>query len=167
MLTITFSPKKCNPKFHVVRSVKVPPESCLRQVDREIGFYITHNGLSVMPGERPDAFQVRHCEAWIKRFARPRETVNFGIVSYGLKHLVEVWPFEGEIWPGRGYCTNGSFIEAALNLGYKFVSVGGEQSPNACFNMRFRRSRKYDNVYGREIFLPWDDPYLPFHEKAR
>jgi len=139
-------------------SVQVPLESCVRKMDRDIRYFITHNGLSVLPGERPDSFQVAHCEAWIRRFARSRKSINPDISSYGLKHIVEAWPFEGETWPGRGYCTNGSFIEAALNLGYKFLPVGSETSPNCCFNMRFNKNRKWrERVYEHKVYLPFGE----------
>lgn len=162
MINITTSPKISKYSFCTIQAVHVPLDACIRKMDRELDFFITHNGLSVSPGERPDPFQVRHCEAWLRIFARPRKSINFDISSYGLKHLVEVWPFEGEVWPGDGYCSNGSLIEAALNLGFKFIPIGNERSPNACFNIRLnrnrnRREREYERVCGREVYLPFDD----------
>lgn len=159
MNIISQFPKTQQHSFRIIQAVKVPPEACVRKLDRDIGFFLTHDGLRVLPGERPDPFQVAHCTAWIQKFARPRKSINFDITSYGLKHLVEVWPFEDAVWPDtRGYCSNGALILAALNLGYKFASVGNETSPNCCFNMRFNRNRKWhERIYGREVYLPFDD----------
>lgn len=156
MSNILTSPKISKYSFRIIQAVKVPSGSAFRKMDEDLRFFITHNGIEMLPGERPDAYQVRHCEEWIKRFARPRKTINLDISGYGLKHVVEQWSFEGEVWPGRGYCTNGSFIEAALNLGYKFLPAGWGRNPNAYFNMRLKKYRKSRYDY-RFSYVPWDD----------
>jgi len=124
------------------------------------GDYITATGISVVPGDPPDPFQVKHCEAWIRRFARPQKSINHSITSYSLKHVAENWSYEGIVWPDiRGYCTNGTFIRAAVNLGYRYLPAGSGKNPNVYFNMHFlkiRRSRHQILDY-RFSFLPWDD----------
>lgn len=79
-------------------------------------------------GKPPEEGQVRLCMEWLKRFARPRKTVNYRIGSYGLKHCVEGW--DGD------YVSNGAFIEAAYRLGFEIIQ-GGPLSPNAGFRLSF------------------------------
>ena len=139
----------------IAQSTQVPPGSNIRKMDTRD--YITANGISVIPGEPPDPFQVEHCEAWIKRFARPRKSINFEAFSYVLKHVVESWFYMDTVWPDpRGYVTNGAFIQAALNLGYKYLPAGHGKNPNCYFNMSFKKSRKsrYDYRYS---YSPWVD----------
>lgn len=76
----------------------------------------------------PDEDQVALCMEWLRRFARPRITVNRQHSSYGLKHCVECWCNE--------YVTNGAFIEAVRRLGYEVIPIG-LNSPNAIFRLSF------------------------------
>lgn len=135
--------------------VQVPPGANVRKMDA--GDFITDNGISVLPGEPPDPFQVVHCEEWIKRFGRPRKSINFRAHSYTLKHVAENWSYDGAVWPDpRGYVTNGAFILAALNLGYKYLPAGHGKNPNCYFNMAFKKTKKKWQDY-RYSYLPWDD----------
>ncbi len=145
---------KCQ-TWQVIESPQVPMGATIRKIDRDAAFFITPNGISIRPGESPNPVEVVHCEVWIKRFARPRKSINFEAHSYTLKHVAENWIYDGAVWPDpRGYCSNGAFILAAVNLGYKLLPVGNETSPNVCFNMAFKKSRKYTVDY-RLSYLPW------------
>lgn len=78
------------------------------------------------------------CEKWINQYCKHRKTINIKITSYGLKHAVERWsiPLTGE----RIYILNSAFIQAAINLGYKYENSalpGYQLTPNAMFNMSF------------------------------
>lgn len=59
----------------------------------------------------PVACEIAGAEAWIKERCWPRKTWNPDWSSYGLKHIMEE---ENGL-----YVTNGAFIQAAINLGYK------------------------------------------------
>lgn len=142
------------------QAAQVPASATVRKMDREIKHFVTDRGLSVSPGAAPNPAEVAHCEAWIKRFARPRKSINPDAHSYMLKHVCENWPHEGVIWPNPGgYCSNGAFIQAAVNLGYKILHVGRETSPNVCFNMSLRKRplRRNELPNYLYLYLPWDD----------
>lgn len=62
----------------------------------------------------PEEDQVLLCMEWLRRFAKPRKTVNYARSSYGLKHCVEDWCGE--------YVSNGAFIEAARRLGFEVIT---------------------------------------------
>jgi len=72
--------------------------------------------------------EVDSCKEWIKRWVYPRKTINTKRGSYNLKGLVEK---EMSI-----YISNGAFIKAAIEMGYKFKETSRE-SKNAYFNMSF------------------------------
>jgi hypothetical protein len=61
---------------------------------------------------------------WLTPIAKIK-TINLGLGSYGLKHIVE---------DQYGYISNGAFIVAAIHAGFKFDVYG----PNAWFNMSKR-----------------------------
>ncbi len=99
-----------------------PIEICPDEVDLE--------GVGGVGGEPPPRYQVESAKTWIKVHARPVARMNYARDSYGLKHLAE-----------RGcdahacletYVSNGAFILAALELGYRAIRSGG---CNAVFNM--------------------------------
>ena len=83
--------------------------------------------------DTPDKEGVKLCENWIEEFAYPRKTFNRTRSSYGLKHVVEDF--------FQFYITNGEFIQAAINQGYRFIRQGN--SPNAFFNMSFPPPKRY------------------------
>jgi len=76
-----------------------------------------------------DPAQVKVCERWLREFATPQNEFNYRRTSYGLKHTVEGW--------ARQYVTNGAFMQAAVNLGYRYRQV---TKYNASFNMRVRKT---------------------------
>lgn len=86
---------------------------------------VTVFGFADEEGEKPARSEVELCEKWIKEFARARKTINCSSNSYSLKHTVERW--------SGTYISNGAFIQAALNLGYRYKRF----RPNAIFNMSF------------------------------
>jgi len=79
--------------------------------------------------------EIATCAEWLKRINQI-ETINKRHTSYGYKHSVERWrrspTSTGESTPS--YVANGSFIAAAVGLGFKFMQFG----PNACFNFSER-----------------------------
>ncbi len=85
------------------------------------------------PDESPSPVHVAICRAWIELNCAPRKSINTRHSSYGLKHVVEV---DSRGPQGYEYVTNGAFIQAALDLGYKAVRCH-YSSPNAHFNMSF------------------------------
>lgn len=90
------------------------------------------SSLGFKDGPEVDSEQVKTCEEWIKNNARKRETMNKDRTSYGLKHDVER--------DTGKYVTNGAFIQAAINLGYKAKPLANN-SPNAEFNMGFAKKK--------------------------
>jgi hypothetical protein len=73
----------------------------------------------------PSQEQIELCKSWISNNCKPRKTINRTAHSYGLKHDVE-----RDV--GK-YISNGAFIRAAIELGYKYKV----KSPNALFAMTF------------------------------
>lgn len=77
--------------------------------------------------------EVAACADWIKE-QRPIKSLNRRHSSYGYKHKVERWI------RGRGghlYVANGSFIAAAIGMGFKF-QLSHPGSPNCFFNFSER-----------------------------
>lgn len=70
--------------------------------------------------------QVDFCKSWLKEWVVEQNNINTKRGSYGLKHLVEN-SLSNE------YISNGAFIQAAIELGYKYERDG----KNAYFNMSF------------------------------
>jgi hypothetical protein len=107
--------------------------------------YITADGLSDAPGEEPAGENVEICINWLEEFAEPRE--GFGTrSSYALKHDVEEWAGE--------YVSNGSFIQAAHQLGYDVKRLG--DGPNAVFNISVD-PRGLRAMLGRDDFVGCSD----------
>lgn len=71
--------------------------------------------------------QVAFCKDWISTWLMPRKTINTMRGSYVLKHMVEK--------DKSTYITNGAFIKAAIELGYKYKQNG----KNAYFNVSFKK----------------------------
>lgn len=67
--------------------------------------------------------EVELCKAWIKNNMKPRKTINKRISPYNLKEKVEKHLSElkdkGE-YSGSYYVSNGAFIKAAIDLGFKY-----------------------------------------------
>lgn len=121
-----------------------------------MNLYINDAGLSDTEKDKPSENEIKHCEAWIKRFARPSKAINQRAFSYSLKHVVEKWHYNGTTWhdPG-GYVSNGAFIQAAVNLCYRYKRDGS--GPNAFFNMKFKKNRDW---------YDWQNPYLPWSDES-
>jgi hypothetical protein len=80
--------------------------------------------------DRADLFyelwMIGRCADWMRANVTARKAINHNRSSYGLKHDVER--------ASGAYVTNGSFIAAAIGLGFKFRTRG----PNAYFNFSIR-----------------------------
>ena len=72
----------------------------------------------------PITREIAEAEDWIRERCWPRKTWNPLASSYGLKHIMEE---ETGI-----YVTNGAFIQAAINSGYKIELI---HEPNVSINM--------------------------------
>ncbi len=105
---------------------------------------VINNGLYVSPGQnglsydqekgtKPTKENVEACRKCIREWIDERRTINKNHNSYGLKHFVEEMH--------EGHISNGAFIQAALDEGYK-IKPCGPNSPNAYFNMSFVRIEK-------------------------
>lgn len=72
-----------------------------------------------------DPIQIDLCKEWIIKWATKQKNINEKKGSYSLKHLVED--------DSNKYISNGAFIKAGIDLGYKYKIEG----KNAYFNMSF------------------------------
>ncbi len=77
-----------------------------------------------------DESQIDLCKRWISTFIEPRKTLNDKTYSYGMKHIAEDW--------AGSYVSNGAFIAAAIDLGYRYKQAQGKKNPNAIFNMSLK-----------------------------
>lgn len=74
--------------------------------------------------------QVALCKDWIKEYITPLKALNKARSSYNLKHQVE---------DACGtYISNGAYIKAAIELGYKYERTR-EESKNAYLNYRLQK----------------------------
>ena len=80
-------------------------------------------------GEAINEEQVKLCEEWIEKHCKPVKRVNNSYSSYYYKHVVEK--------EADTYISNGAFIQAAINKGYKPLRYDS-RSPNATFNFSTR-----------------------------
>lgn len=80
-----------------------------------------------------DKKQVELCREWIRKYTKPRKTINRKTSSYGLKHRVERWCKEQKSY---AYIGNGAFVAAALLEGYRAEAP----SINVFFDMHFKKS---------------------------
>lgn len=85
--------------------------------------------------------EIAACADWIKRQTRIK-TFNTHSTSYSYKHSVERW-FRGRPGP-YVYVANGSFIAAALGLGFP-LKPSSPSSPNAYFQFSRRGVRTLDD----------------------
>ena len=118
---------------------------------------ITDYGIGGHPWDKdpvsPPPDQVTICKEWIEEWIDRQDRINSQYHSYGLKHAVAA--AKGQ------YVSNGAFIQAAIELDYRHRQCEGQNSPNACFNMSFRRLKKYlVSQLGQEAkTLPLDDSF--------
>jgi len=108
------------------------------------GYFISANGIVYTKSgfEPPSSVEVGLCREWITLFGYPRATFNRKIGSYWLKHAVEHWAGE--------YVSNGAFIKAALDLGYRVSPIS--DSPNAYFNITLPKDKYSMLDFGDEGF---------------
>lgn len=78
--------------------------------------------------------------AWIRQWAEARRTLNPRAHSYALKRAVEQW--------AGCAISNGAFIRAALDLGFRFRRAT-PRSSNAVFNMGSTRWRRFRRLVER------------------
>jgi hypothetical protein len=102
-------------------------------------------GMPTKPTFAPNEKEIKLCMDWIKEMISPRKTINTKYSSYYLKHKVEDWlakkPENNGFKNENTYVSNGAFIQAAINLGYKYKQ-GCDCSLNANFNMSFKKIAK-------------------------
>lgn len=79
--------------------------------------------------KKPNKEQIELCAGWIRKFGKKQKNANFDYSSYGLKHKVEKWC--------GIYVTNGAFIKAAIDLGYKYFFDNGVVT-NPVFNINLK-----------------------------
>jgi hypothetical protein len=109
--------------------IKAPNGDIEHVCEYSIGYYTLPPSYGMSPNyhygecKPPEQEQVELCKNWITKNCKPRKTINHNHSSYGLKHDVE--RDVGE------YISNGAFIRAAIELGYKYKV----KSPNAWFAM--------------------------------
>lgn len=130
----------------LVKTTKAEAQELVeRALEREP--LVTHFGMGVFDGggweQRPceeldreqaalrkALLEVAACADWIKE-QRSIKTLNRRHTSYGYKHRVEKWI--GDRGGPHLYIANGSFIAAAIGLGFDFRPAH-PRSPNCYFN---------------------------------
>jgi hypothetical protein len=101
-------------------------------------YWIANTGLVLRSKCEQDGFvaperdQVEYCKLWIKECCRRQRVFNRDAGSYSLKVCVENKAREEK--REDTYISNGAFIQAAVELGYKVKAH--KDSPNAIFNMK-------------------------------
>lgn len=88
-----------------------------------------------------------------------RKTVNFTRTSYGLKHRVEHY-MKNLPDVEDYYVANGSFICAAIHMGFIFAPAKAPGSPNVCFNISDRSP-----IFEWEKLLARASRGAPYNEK--
>lgn len=89
--------------------------------------------LYVSASGAPDPAEIERAKDWIRRYGRQRQSFNRRYTSYNLKHCAERWIKATGLRYGGMYVSNGAFIQAALDLGYRAEPVGN--LGDALFNM--------------------------------
>lgn len=96
--------------------------------------------------------------------AEKRKTINYGRTSYGLKHRVEHY-MKNRPDVENYYVANGSFICAAVHMGFKFVPASAG-SPNVCLNISERSPIfEWEKLLARARNLPQARDKLSHMEK--
>lgn len=100
---------------------------------------ITAYGIAGHPWDKdpvpPAPVEIAICKDWIAEWIDRQDKINPQYQSYALKHAVEA--------AKQQYVSNGAFIQAAIESGYKHRQCRKPSSPNACFNMSFKRLKDY------------------------
>jgi len=123
---------------------------------------VTDYGMAGYPWDEdpvsPPPDEVKICKEWITEWIERQDKINPQYHSYGLKHAVEA--------ARRQYVSNGAFIQAAIELGYKYKRCRKPDGPNACFNMSFKRLKSYlISQLGQEArTLPLDESFRRIRE---
>jgi len=87
--------------------------------------------------EAPAQDQVDVCREWLRLHAEPTKNIRRAAYSYALKHVVEKWVAKSG---HHKYVSNGAFIAAALQEGYR-AKRATSGSLNARFNMQVRKEK--------------------------
>ncbi len=82
--------------------------------------------------EIPARDQIDSAKLWLSEYVEPATTFALQRTSYGYKHTVERW--------AERYISNGAFITAAIELGYRWRRV--MNGPNAIFALRMKVNDK-------------------------
>jgi hypothetical protein len=87
-----------------------------------------------------DPKQVEICKQFLLEFCEKTDRINKDGTSYGLKHAVEQWTSVKKYhsWWNYDYVTNGAFIRAALDLGYRCEYAYGI-GPNVYLNISIKK----------------------------
>jgi hypothetical protein len=96
--------------------------------------------LSTAAYRAPGDEEIGLARAWIRQWAEARRTINPRAHSYALKRAVEQW--------AGCAISNGAFIRAALDLGFRFRRPT-PRSSNAVFNMGCARWRRFRRLVER------------------
>lgn len=86
----------------------------------------------------PRRDEIERCKAWIGKYCRRQSAFNFDDGSYTLKTAVESQARDDKC--EKTYVSNGAFVQAAVELGYKAKAID-EYYPNVFFNMKVCLSR--------------------------
>jgi len=96
--------------------------------------------LSTAAYGAPGDEEIALARAWIQEWAEARRTINPRAHSYAMKRAVEQW--------AGCAISNGAFIRAALDLGFRFRRAT-PRSSNAVFNMGSARWRRFRRLVER------------------
>ena len=96
--------------------------------------------LSTAAYGAPAEEEIGLTRAWILQWAETRCTINPRAHSYAMKRAVEQW--------AGCAISNGAFIQAALNLGFRFKRLT-PRSPNAVFNIGTSRWQRFRRLVER------------------
>jgi len=96
--------------------------------------------LSTAAYGAPGDEEIGLARAWIRQWAEARCTINPRAHSYALKRAVEQW--------AGCAISNGAFIRAALDLGFRFRRAT-PRSSNAVFNMGSARWQRFRRLVER------------------
>ena len=91
--------------------------------------YCECNGKCIEMGYPPRP-EIESAKKWIKQWFDARKTINDRHSSYALKHIMERHT--------DTYVSNGSFIRAAIELGFEYRRCT-RHSVNVCFNASYKR----------------------------
>jgi hypothetical protein len=87
-----------------------------------------------------DPKQVEICKQFLLEFCEKTDRINKDGASYGFKHAVELWTSVKKYhsWRNYDYVTNGAFIRAALDLGYRYEYAFGI-GPHVYLNISIKK----------------------------